>query len=552
MMRIGKKFIKNSLLMISLFLACMFLIISQAGPASADPTLITVKQDGTGDFTTIKAALATASPGNIIEIQDSATYSEGTIYINVDNIVLRAQAGQTPLVSGEGKALNIILIDADYVTIEGLEVAYGNADLIKQENLHTGTVVRNCIVHDSTGDGDEAIQLKRAVNAIVENNVTYNSREDGISIAEGSKNSVIRNNRIENSESLNGAIYVYYSENIIIEGNYIRNSTSANGIKIYKMENKGTSVIRRNVIAGNNFGWRTRYAQDGNAIQLYVPFEKPNEDALLLIEHNTIDNNTSAGASHGIYWGQRTLSGVLAATPIYIRNNVISNNKGWGVWIENLSARPADVAGAGTINYNDVYNNAAGTIRNVLTAVMVDNNIFVDPLFVDPPYDYRLQASSPAIDAGMDVGLPYEGSAPDMGAFEFDQTKPLAPSLIAPENGAELLDNTPTFMWTSVTDPSGVTYQIQVDDNVDFSSPVYYAVNLVDNTHTLPDENALLLGTYFWRVRAKDWEGNVGDWSEEWNFTVVPIGAIGALLMPLLLMLPFALVLRRRNRRYSY
>jgi len=88
-----------------------------------------------------------------------------------------------------------------------------------------------------------------------------------------------------------------------------------------------------------------------------------------------------------------------------------------------------------------------------------------------------------------------------------------------------------------------------VDANDDFSSPVYYAINLVDNTHTLPDEDALALGKYYWHVRAKDGVGNVGDWSETRNFTVVPIGAIGALLMPLLMLLPFALVLRRQNRR---
>jgi len=132
-----------------------------------------------------------------------------------------------------------------------------------------------------------------------------------------------------------------------------------------------------------------------------------------------------------------------------------------------------------------------------------------------------------------------------------DNTPPPAPTLISPENGDNILDNTPTFKWTSVSDPSGVTYQIQIDDNVDFSSPVYYAINLVDNTHALPDENALALFIqYFWHVRAKDGVGNIGDWSEEWNFTVVPIGAVGVLLMPLLMLLPFAFMLRRQNRRY--
>ncbi|MBD3226233.1 MAG: T9SS type A sorting domain-containing protein [Caldithrix sp.] len=46
-------------------------------------------------------------------------------------------------------------------------------------------------------------------------------------------------------------------------------------------------------------------------------------------------------------------------------------------------------------------------------------NVFENPLFVDPENnDYTLYAESPAIDAGVEVGLPYEGAAPDMGAYE--------------------------------------------------------------------------------------------------------------------------------------
>jgi hypothetical protein len=88
-----------------------------------------------------------------------------------------------------------------------------------------------------------------------------------------------------------------------------------------------------------------------------------------------------------------------------------------------------------------------------------------------------------------------------------------APSLISPKNNEELVDNTPTFEWTSVSNPGGVTYQIQITDNVDFSSPIYFASGLAENTHILPDENALALGMYFWRVRAVDNAGNFGLWS---------------------------------------
>jgi hypothetical protein len=39
--------------------------------------------------------------------------------------------------------------------------------------------------------------------------------------------------------------------------------------------------------------------------------------------------------------------------------------------------------------------------------------------------DVHLQLGSPCIDAGIDVGLPYLGSAPDMGAFEFEPSASL-------------------------------------------------------------------------------------------------------------------------------
>ena len=48
-------------------------------------------------------------------------------------------------------------------------------------------------------------------------------------------------------------------------------------------------------------------------------------------------------------------------------------------------------------------------------------NISVDPQFVDATVpDVHLLPDSPCIDAGVDVGLPYLGSAPDMGAFELE------------------------------------------------------------------------------------------------------------------------------------
>jgi len=98
-----------------------------------------------------------------------------------------------------------------------------------------------------------------------------------------------------------------------------------------------------------------------------------------------------------------------------------------------------------------------------------------------------------------------------------DTIAPPAPSPVSPENNENILDNTPTFEWTSVSDPSGVTYQIQVDNDPSFSSPEVDVAGWADNMYT-PSE--LADGIYYWHIRSVDGVGNAGGWSEDWNFRV--------------------------------
>jgi hypothetical protein len=59
-------------------------------------------------------------------------------------------------------------------------------------------------------------------------------------------------------------------------------------------------------------------------------------------------------------------------------------------------------------------------------------NISVDPQFVDATApDVHLQPGSPCIDAGVDVGLSYLGSAPDVGAFEFAAFRIYLPLIVS-------------------------------------------------------------------------------------------------------------------------
>lgn len=88
-----------------------------------------------------------------------------------------------------------------------------------------------------------------------------------------------------------------------------------------------------------------------------------------------------------------------------------------------------------------------------------------------------------------------------------DFTPPPSPQLISPDNGTMTADNTPTFDWSDVYDPSGVTYDFEIVN-------VFIKVGLIQSSYTLEDSEALPDGTYYWRVRAVDGAGNVGNWSE--------------------------------------
>ncbi len=78
-----------------------------------------------------------------------------------------------------------------------------------------------------------------------------------------------------------------------------------------------------------------------------------------------------------------------------------------------------DMAAGVTEDYNCIFNCGP-------TVTGGPHDIFTDPMFVNAAeYDYHLAAGSPCIDAGINLGLPYEGLAPDMGAYEATEVPPV-------------------------------------------------------------------------------------------------------------------------------
>ena len=172
------------------------------------------------------------------------------------------------------------------------------------------------------------------------------------------------------------------------------------------------------------------------------------------------------------------------------------------------------------------------------------------PLFILPRDDalatgdfiWRVQAADEAGNAGI-FSVPF--------TFEVvqDVVPPGRPTTLSPSTGDVLEDPTPTFSWRQVIDDSGVTYnleiahagvvsgdqivtgdQIPTGDQIltgDFDNPVFSRTDIPepvgtgDVQFTLPEENILAIGRYFWRVRAVDGAGIVGPFSTADFFSIV-------------------------------
>jgi len=122
----------------------------------------------------------------------------------------------------------------------------------------------------------------------------------------------------------------------------------------------------------------------------------------------TLLNNTLAGGGlneQGIYIGNGP------SAPV-VRNNIITGYDD-GIRVVAGESEPTPV-----IAYNAVWGNATNYV-NYPDQTGVNGNISVDPLFVDAD-SFRLQAGSPAIDAG-DPNSPLDpdGTRVDMGALPF-------------------------------------------------------------------------------------------------------------------------------------
>jgi len=116
-------------------------------------------------------------------------------------------------------------------------------------------------------------------------------------------------------------------------------------------------------------------------------------------------------------------------------------------------------------------------------------------------------------------------------AFFMEEGAPPIPQPLEPE--MDTIPERPVkFEWCGVTDPSGVTYTLQIAKDKNFTDIVLEKEGLTKSEYTMTQtEDEKLESTedvdgYWWRVRATDGASNMSSWSGTKSFVVGAVGSI--------------------------
>jgi hypothetical protein len=141
--------------------------------------------------------------------------------------------------------------------------------------------------------------------------------------------------------------------------------------------------------------------------------------------------------------------------------------------------------------------------------------------------------------------------------FTMESSPPAVPRPMSPKDGARLGivgGIRPTLKWASVTDPSGVTFTLQIDTNPDFSQPILERTDILGTQYTLTASDALPRGEYYWRIKAVDGASNESGWSQPQLLKsgLMPVGALVTIIILIVLtavVTAYFLLVRQRERR---
>ncbi len=346
----------------------------------------------------------------------------------IDGFELDLRGAQNFAVSFQGDVKGSVLANSElhHGTSGGAVTTYGNATgaIIENNHIHSfvkrtgdqdshGVVVqptsrditvRNNDIHDNSGDSVQCLgpegfsTLPPAKGLVVENNHFYANRENAIDI-KTCHDVVIRNNRMHrfkpSATAKGDALVVHYSaRNVLIENNEVYDSGKGISVGGNREGPMPTGVIiRRNRVHDIT----SQGGGEGSGIRL------ENSEGTVVV-NNTITRVSTAALVLGHGTGGPTQN-------VRVENNIIdaavavslgSQRPGMKMGFNLYPTTAQFKTGSGVVGV-DAFKEATGDVTSVAA---------------DPRLSPELKPEGPAVDKGTNVGLPFCGSGPDIGAVE--------------------------------------------------------------------------------------------------------------------------------------
>lgn len=444
-------------------LVCLFMAHAEARAANYY-TDNSVSSSGNGSigapFRTIQEGLGRLGPGDVLFIRGNAS---GRVYTETPSFPANGTASQPITMKGypgekvilTGTSGSRMSLTKDYWIIDGITVDQANtaADCIKVNAHHV--TIQNCEIMNGQREG---ISIEAATDVTIQDCLIHDFMwiENGVRT---DAHCIMIDSGV--SSTITG---------ITIQRNTIRRC-SGDGTQIFAETGQAFSTYPTNISFLNNtficgeptFGL-TENALDfkagdgvvvrGNTMTGYIS----NKTVVIHkgcrninVENNTIRDGLSGlemrveGGSSFIELNNRVVGNLIYNMSSYglkfdgLQNLTATNNTLAHIGAE--SFRFEGTIGVavlgGIIKNNLVYDAGKPVGTSLLSGVAVDYNGWflsnagglagthdisgTDPAFVNSAGgDFRLSPASRCINAGTPVGRPYLGSAPDLGAFEFN------------------------------------------------------------------------------------------------------------------------------------
>lgn len=353
-----------------------------------------------------------------------------------DTVIVNAGVYTTSQMSGEryipaynpansGNSANPIIFRADGLVTLRSNSSSGGGPII-------GTQGRSHIMWDGFFIDEPNLQTVSDTAPVViwdSNNITiqnltingvnsgWNDNHNGIRV-ENSSDSLVTNNRIygirNSGMNANGAaVMVYGSSNITFEHNDV--SDSGSGIFI-KGRNPGPFIVRYNNIYDIDSGavviGQVGTSQAQNGAQIYQNVLRDSAEGVTLVGYDSsspaniyIVNNTIDNCSTGGLMLKPSTTGYLN---IVIKNNIVTNSS-VGIQAEDISDLSQVTFSHNLYSGNSVLARRQYTNYSFSSWLSNMNKDTEGSMEINPQYvnltsnDFRLSASSPAIDGGVDI-----------------------------------------------------------------------------------------------------------------------------------------------------